>query len=217
MAQFTAQTYREPIFSKLLKIPRDILIIFLVAIVLIEAIALSAIISKPDLLKRLGSQGTSNNQNAQNNRWKLYENKDLKFEFMYPTEITKDSSEQPGTIARFVQLEAPTGKDKPVESMLISLEISPYQSPEAAAGFIASFFQSDAITITNEQKPIGASVPASVVTIKTDSTSPAENMYSFVKLPSGEILEIRMVWTGKSLEKYEETANQILSTFKLLD
>lgn len=217
MSRFTAQVYREPILPKLLKIPRDVLIIFLVAVVLIESVALSVFISQPNLLTGLGEKVSSFPNEEQNNRWRLYQNQELGFEFMYPPAVTKDSSEQPGVIARFVQLESPTGNDKPVESMLISLEISPYQSPEAAAGFIASFFQSDAIVITNEQKTIGASVPASVVTITEDGTSPAENMYSFVKLSSGEILEIRMVWTGKDLDKYEKIANQMLSTFNLLD
>jgi len=215
MDQTAAQTYRESYFHKFTKTPSDIVIIFLVALVLIEAIALSAIISKPDLLNRAVSQGTSTNQRAQNNRWQLYENKELGFEFMYPPEITEDTSDHPGVISRFVLLEAPTGKNEPVDSILISLEISPYQSRGAAASFIASFFQRDSVSITNEEKVVGASVLASVVTIKQDSTAPAEYTYTFVGLSSGEVLEIQMFWTGKDLEKYEKVANQILSTFKL--
>jgi len=42
-------------------------------------------------------------------------------------------------------------------------------------------------------------------------------MYVFVKLHSGEILEMQMFWTGKESDKYETIANQILATFKLID
>lgn len=215
MTQFTAQTYRESVFSKIFKIREDLLLILLTAAVLAESIALGVFISKTE---QFGVKSTSTpGSETQNNRWKLYKNKDLGFEFMYPPEITRDSSEHPGIIARFVLLEAPTGKNEPVESMLISLEISPYQSRGAAASFIASFFQRDSVSISNEEKVVGASVPASGVTINQDSTAPAGYTYTFVELPGGEILEIQIFWTGQSMEKYEQIANQILSTFKLLD
>jgi hypothetical protein len=217
MNQTAAQTYRESIFGKLLRIPRDILIIFLVAIVLIEAIALSVFISQPNLLTKLGEKVVSFPNEEQNNRWRSYQNQKLGFEFMYPPEITEDTSDHPGIISRFVLLETPTGKNEPVDSMLISLEVSPYQTRQDAASFIASFFQNDSVSVSSEEKIIGTSIPTSMVTIKQDSTAPAETTYAFVQLAGGEILEIQMFWTGKSLGRYEQIANQILSTLKLID
>lgn len=132
--------------------------------------------------------------------------------------MSRDQAIRPGIVDRFFLFETPLkGSGETLNGLLLNMEISPYPTTNDAASFIASFFHEDSKQITTENTVIGQLVPAEIVHIEESGSTIAENMYVFVKLSGGEILEMQMFWTGKNLEKYEKIANQILATFKLTD
>ena len=190
------------------------------SVVFIESAALLLLVSHTNLTRQLGGgQSLILRQEQPGRSWKLYENKTYKFSFKYPPQMAQDREERPGIIARFFLLETPSDTSSAVaQGLLLNMEISPYQNAADAASFIASFFQRDSSKITMETTVIGHLVPAEIVHIEEGSSATiAKNMYVFVKLHSGEILEMQMFWTGKESDKYETIANQILATFKLID
>ena len=216
----TVPPTQESLFSKLAKIPRSLLLLFFATVVFIESTALLALVFHVNIYGQLGSKRIFTSRQEQPAfSWKLYENKNYEFSFKYPPEMTQDQATRPGIVARFFLFEnQPEKSSSNINGLLLNMEISPYQTSQDAANFIASYFQSESTKIVTETTVIGQLVSAEIVHIEESSSSTiVENMYVFVKLRGGEVLEMQMFWTGKESDKYETIANQILSTFKLVD
>jgi hypothetical protein len=216
----SARPVEESLFSKLAKIPRSLLLLFFATVVFIESTALLALVFHVNTSAQLGSKRIfTSRQEPPSSSWKLYENKSYKFAFKYPPEMTQDQAERPGIVARFFLFENPYDKSSPIiNGLLLNMEISPYQTSQDAANFISSYFQRESTKIVTETTVIGQLVPAEIVHIEeAGSSTIVENIYVFVKLRSGEVLEMQMFWTGKESDKYETIANQILATFKLIN
>src|SRR4030042_605955 len=102
----TAQPTEESLISKLAKIPRSLLFLIFASIIFIESAALLILVFHVNISGGFGSKRIFTSREEQpSSSWKLYENKELGFEFKHPPEMTKDQEERQGIIDRLFLLD----------------------------------------------------------------------------------------------------------------
>ncbi len=152
--------------------------------------------------------------------WKTYTNSVLKFSIKYPEEVeeTFDPEYSLTTNVEFsLVLKKETYGSLFEDGIYLSLTIINDLDPLIPVNRIEESYTELSIETMIESKKIGSSVPATILNVSGGIDNLYRNVYAFVKLRNGKILNIHIAWTEANKDKYDKFSGQILSTFKFLE